>query len=253
MPAVRSRGWARASTLTSRASLNNGLFAGWLLNEASGNRLDVLGRFPLTNNNAVGSVAKGAGAPGNLPANVSDFVAASSQTLSRAFLPLDPTAGVTVSCWAKIPSVSAQLLTGFWFNGDQINTGGSGLKLGPTGGTSNRIFYQLDTDVDAVVSCEQGGPVGASLDVWHHWVAWYYPNKYAQLAVDNQIGAVSPTVTTHPAFDSGLCVVGGITVAGSPAAPYQGQISSTFVWNRILSIPEARLLNNNGNALPWPF
>jgi hypothetical protein len=90
--------YASSGPFGGHATLATGLVSAWKL---SADGLDSHSTNDLTNNNSVTFVAKGAGAPANMPANVANFVAASSQTFNSNSNPISAATAMTLNFWVN--------------------------------------------------------------------------------------------------------------------------------------------------------
>lgn len=220
-------------------SLPTGLLAFWLLDEASGNRLDSTANGnTLTSNSSVGQAAGKFG-------DAADFVSASSQSLTRA-------AGVgtlltnafTFAAWVYPTAAGFSVIAS---KGDlnSYNTAQFALekttqhRLALTVGGSNLLYVQFP---------------GMQLSQWNLIIAWFDgAAQRAGAAINGQdatltLSASMPAVLVADAH--GLALGKWANVNGGY---FTGRIDHAGLWNRALSEAEIAALWNGGDGLDYPF
>lgn len=211
------------------SSLLTGLVSAWSL---SVDGQDDHGANDLTNNNAVTFVAKGAGAPANMPANVANFVGASSQYFSIADNSSFNFAstGFTLVYWGKSDGGEHQI------SKDDGGVNRAWVHTGP--------WYVFQND--ATFSVANG--LGAGDTNWHLLILWFNTS-------DNK---------AHGSRDNGATQDGlAITGMQDQAAAFQigrfstnysnGKYSSALLYSRVLTAGERSTLWNSGAGgfYPW--
>lgn len=211
------------------SSLLTGLVSSWPL---SADGTDEYGSNDLTNNNAVTFVAKGVGAPANLPDNVANFVAVSNQYLSSTSQQMIPNDGTswTFSVWMTYTTTTGYMTP---------VTRGSDIQLLRDSGTANWRAY---------VNGAYAGDSAADANNWHHYIFWYdASDSIVRLSIDNSAAAASfPVTPTNNGFPFNL----GRRTDGFYL---DGQMSLPMAWSRALSSDERTCLNNSGAAVQYPF
>jgi hypothetical protein len=215
------------------ATLGNDLVSAWPL---SANGEDSHGANDLTNNNTVTFVAKGAGAPANMPANVANFVAASSQYFSRA----------------DDFSLATDFTLAYWMNFGGNPAGNpvffSAYDTLPNDG---QILFFYDSATTIYVRVGQGGNFQTASwagniddDAWH-------------LILFTFVGATGAGVLYVDDTQRGT-----LTATGRYAGPtpiefghgpglnyYTGKLSSILAYSRVLTAGERTDLYNAGDGL----
>jgi hypothetical protein len=181
---------------------------------------DSHGTNDLTNNNAVTFVAKGAGAPANMPANVANFVAASSQSFSRAAV-TNPGTSFTVSQWFYANDlVVDRAIFAYGFSGN--------LRIS----LQAAIYFVLNGSFDYVLT---------TTDAWHHVLVW---GDGVNAFINTDGGAAVSFAAALPA-GNGTLYVG----SNSSSWVHDGKISSPYLWSRVLTAGERTNLYASGNGL----
>jgi hypothetical protein len=214
-----------------QSSLTNGLVSVWpLITDGH----DAFGTYNLTPSaSAPTYVAKGAGAPGNMPATVANFVAASSQTLSKSGLTF--TDGVSVSYWA-FPTADTRAVFGFyktWANSVNI--------------ASYHTTSVFTSGGDGASSVNAG--VTWTAGQWNHVVAWYDPaDKKFRISANNETANLTGALAgTHSVGAADAQVNIGVALGGT--LHYDGKLSGVTYWNRALTTVERTALYNGGAGL----
>lgn len=223
------------------ASVYDDAIALWKLDETSDGsapvvRVDSIGSLDLTDNNTVGSEAKGVGAPANLPANVASFVAANSEYFSIESTDLGLSSACTFAWWFKYPTASAtyrKFLTKF------------------VGGTPSFYFDIYEDDARLLMGSDYHGPsqLNISTGSWHLMVVWQDGvdgKSYSQLD--------GGSVVTSAAGNLPNLAAGKLSIGSDNGAShfYDGQMSSLAIWDRVLTSDERTALYNSGNGAPLP-
>jgi hypothetical protein len=214
------------------------LVSAWKL---SADGLDSHSTNDLTNNNSVTFVAKGAGAPANMPSNVANFVAASSQYFNYN--------GIN----AFIPENTARTIV-FWFKtGDVTQVKGLiGVGTTPTTGTP-QWFVRLNASLLSLYA-------GSDLVGGHNYMAgsttlvngtWYlviYSYNHAaqqqRVYLNDSLEISLNAATDWVTFEDnniylGVAFPGYITTV----------MSSPLVYSRVLTAGERTDLYASGNGL----
>lgn len=200
-----------------------GLIAFYGFSESSGDRADSHGSNTLTDVSTVGSATNTY--PANLPGRVASFVAANSETLSRAAINAFG-ADYTASMWVK-----HDVFTGTHYFFSAAN--------GP---------YAYLTNTDNSIHVAHGsGNIAVQLlsgyTDWHHVVFWSDAGVL-HLTVDGV--AATPAAHTSPAETEFL--LGGV----SGIAFLTGRMSSVAIWPRVLTPEERAELYNSGDGAVLP-
>lgn len=211
----------------------------WKLDEASGTRADSIGSLDLTDNNTVGSAAKGVGAPANLPDTVASFVAANNEYLSNTAI--QALTDATVSMWVNFGDLSSRSI-------GELGTGSfAGTYMGAFGcaACGNKIRVAADGTPFQEVTVDSGVLAAGS---WH-LVVLQLDSSAKKVGVSLDGGAVSQSsALTNPSVSSGDIFVGKSGITGV----MQGSISSVAVWSRLLTADEITALYNSGDGAPLP-
>lgn len=229
----------------------------WKLDEASGTRVDSIGSNDLTDNNTVGSTSKGVGAPANLPDTVASFVAANSESLSKADpVGMDggPGSSYTASIWVKYTD-----------NGNNdfiytlINTGGSTAAAALTlSRNSSGLGYdgtgKMNASVGDGTTTKFGGwpvpddPVLSS-GTWYHVVA-VHDGAASELKMYIN-GALALTISSGAAYP--LDMTNPVLIFGNIQSLYADvSLSSAAWWDYAKDIDGVAELYNSGDGAPLP-
>lgn len=226
------RGGGAASVYTLASHL-------WKLDEVSDGsvsvqRNDSIGSAHLTDNNTVASAAKGAGAPGNMPANVANFLAASNEYLS----------GSTPSEYSSGAARSAS----FWFN--LAAEGNASLfHVGTPGGVGRFLVFAGGSTPNKTLSLYAGGGFDTSagffaLNEWHLGVYTFDGSTAHRLYVDDVL-RVSRNVA-----DSGDTT--SLVFFASAAGAVNGKMSVSAHFPFVLSAEQRAALWNSGAGAILP-
>lgn len=206
------------------SSLLNGLLGGWALEEASGDRADVLGVYPLTPTNT----------PGNAAGKVGNAVALDgTQYLLTAgnFIGSRP-ANFTFACWAY-PTVSGAFLM-------MMSTGLGWFELRmDIAGTAWQWVDGLD-----VVSLA-GGTV--ALNTWQLLIGWW---DGTTRRISKNDGTAAENAAALQVYVAAKL---GIGVRPPSTLPMTGRIDEAYVWDRVLTASERTSLYNGGAGRTYPF
>lgn len=225
---------------TGSSTLLSGLVSAWPL---SADGQDDAGANDLTNNNGVTFVAKGGGAPANMPATVASFVAASAQTFSVAdnasldFFDGDWTAAV----WARTDTAASRGI----LSKDDVG--------------ANRELYSAVIAAGASFTTNVGGGVdlantngggGIPDATWHLFIFWYDTSDGTLHSSINDANEASGVRAA--AINSSAPLIVGDLGAGFHLY-MQGQISSPLLWQRTLTATERTCLWNSAAGGFYPF
>lgn len=231
------------SVASGGSSLLTGLVSAWPFETDA---VDAHGANDLTNNNGITFVAKGVGAPANMPATVANIVAASSQFFSRAYTAeLNVGTGGTggsIAAWVNFTSSSSfPIMYGF-----DIATGKISLAILQI----NTVVRVRATSSAAVqVDADWGGAINDG--AWHLVVAWFDPtDKIARISVDDgtPVATVALAVATLANMSPSVTRI-GIWTFGN----YTGLMSSVLTANRAWTAGERTLLYSSGVGAFYPF
>jgi len=218
--------------------LNDGLVSLWPL---TSDGTDSVGSNDLTNNNGVTFVAKGAGAPVNMPATVANFVAASSQYFSLASTSFPSmVGGATVAAWVNFPSQAGTPEYLSWVGpGDNwnmyINGGG--------------VYFQSYI-LDSVSGFSQADSTAYSVDTWHLVILWYDP---ADMKTHFQFDANAPVAGSALA-NGPLNTAANFNIGARNGASFiTGRISQPMFWSRVLTAYQRAALWNESRGTFYPF
>jgi hypothetical protein len=219
------------------ATLGDNLVSYWALS-ADGTDSVVASGNNLTNNNSVTFVAKGAGAPANMPANVANFVAASSQNFTRTSV-----AGLSgVYTWA------------FWFKrADAVDTVAYVAKWGGFANSVEYLIYNTGAGGNLVHHTSDGAAsktaTATTYDAgltWHLIVAWMGSDKIPHIQIDDGTVNDGTALAGTPYSASQTLYLGsGPSIVGYT----NGNGSSYALWSRDLIAGERTDLYNAGAGL----
>jgi len=213
--------------------LLTGLVSWWKLDEESGVRADSHGSNDLTDNN---TVLYAAGKIGNAAA----FVAANSESLSRATNPLIGSTSFSVSLWLDD-------WTGRPFTIDRES---AGKRLTTLIGTGGNIVYVFNTAGGNVSVATGAFPGGWTMVTWTFDVA---DNKL-RLWVNNVLKGTSSALAGTVNLDA-ICelYIGCGNFTGTPAYFNNGNMDLVGIWSRALTSDEVTELYNLGAGKDYPF
>lgn len=231
-PLVLPNGGGVSGPFGGHATLTNNLEHYWILDEASGDRADSVGTSTLTDNNTVGSAAKGAVSPANMPDTVASFVSLNSEHLSHAGIAIADPNEWTVSLWYKLA-------------GDPPGGGGTDSNCiiflaGNATSTGAYIYATANSFFYGVPTATLSPPL--STTGWHH-------------AIIEQTGGVS-----YVYFDGAAPATPSAANVQNAAASYAIDMPSVFAfgdvdissvgwWSRGLTAGERAALYNSGAGL----
>lgn len=196
---------------------------------------DSVGPYDLTNNNGVTFVAKGGGAPANMPATVAHFVAASSQNFS-----------VTAGAW---PDTSSDSSASLWIK-SAAGAIAAGAAISVYAGSARDTLLLFENVGDLVLYTDPATPP-AFVDIqtaintsWHHIVLTYtVADSTWRIYYDGVLDA-QKTVVVVGAWDSLDMHIGSGTFG---YAMWDGDISSVVIWGgRVLTPADVTYLYNGG-------
>ena len=225
---IRITNWWRtlsaSGPFNGHATLADGLVSVWPISEDG---FDVVGANDLTNNNTVTFVAKGVGAPANMPDAVANFVAASSQSFSTGNTILGADANVTASLWFNTDVPGAETL---------LNDANGDFFVRFTAGQTPHLFVRAFG-----ANVEKAGVL--ALNAWHHVIAWHDADT-------NAIGIMVDGGTPATAASGGANGALNTFFVGTGLAQFfNGKISSPTIWSRVLTSDERTDLYNSGDGL----
>jgi hypothetical protein len=230
----------------SSTSLLTGLVSYWPLT-SNGN--DSYGTNHLTNINAVTFVAKGGGAPSNIPATVANFIAASSQRFQIAdnanTVWGEDGNGATMVLWIKpagVPSGIAML-----FGRDSLTASERNFAI-----YTNSGALSLLTDVNAG-SQHQGAGATLTDATWTMVTMWFDPSDKTLRTSYNNAGTIADA-PAQPGV-SLTAAAANIVIGGRTDTPghINGNIALVGIWKKVLSAGERTYLYNAGAANVYPF
>jgi hypothetical protein len=219
----------------------------WKMDEASGNRLDLVSGQTLTPNGAPGT------GTGLVYSTVADLEFSSSQYFSRASeatLQLSTDTSFTIAVWVKLESKDS-------FDNDIFTKDGAGVAnnnsceyglIMDNAGYNRYAFTVGNNSANARVPANTFGSPG--LAAWHMLVAWHAGGATDQIGISVNAGAADTAAWTGGTFaGSGPLNVGAV-VGG--ARCFDGLIGPVMFWkNRVLSPADITLLYNGGAGLPY--
>lgn len=226
--------------------LLTGLEHFWSLNESSGTRYDVIGTAHLADNNTVGSAAKGAGAPANMPDTVASFITANAENLTTT-AQIARVTDYFVNFWVKVPDYTAT--EGFLAIGDANS------------------YYQTHNPAVWIQSSALWVAIGDGYPVGNHYKTAYitpYPTnggwhmismKYTQssqkagISIDGGAWTETASLGYNPIINSLTTRLG----SWGQGNFLTGQISGCGYWSRIPTSDEQIELYASGAGKFWPF
>ena len=222
------------------ATLTDNLVSVWPISEDG---FDVHGTNDLTNNNTVTFVAKGAGAPANMPANVANFVAASSQNFTGTAV-----AAMTNNfTWAQWINVGNATRWGLVNNGINAAPYGFTVEVSVFGAGDILVFAKSDGSDYAYTAT---GVVTTDGSAWRLLIIAYDTTEpVAANKIRVYVNDVNKVVT--PAVAAVAHTVGNFLGIGRRTTDryYQGKMSSPMIWSRILTAAERTDLYASGDGL----
>lgn len=223
-------------------SLTDGLLAYWRLEEASGQRADALGAYPLTDVNTV------TGNPGKL-GNAAQFTAANLESLDNSS-DLKLIGDLTVSAWVYYDTLIANSdgrgIMAF-HTGESI--GDWGLHVPSAGAAGGIAFYHWKTaGNDTTGHHRTASNFGlAAAATWYHLVARRSAGVYTLW-----LNGVSQTLTTDIASSTGWgntkFSIGTNWKAGGSAYFWNGRVDEVAIYNRGISDGEIAQYYNGGSG-----
>ena len=222
--------------LSAANPLTKNLISFWRLGEANGaNRVDYYGTNTLTNNNTVTQV-------GGKVGNASQFVAASSQSLSIADNASLSTGDIdfTIVAWVYLDSKAAE--------GDIIAKDASGqreynLRYVSVG---DRFNFTVSNDGTATTSLDASTLGSPSTSTWYFLVAWH-DSIANTINIQANDGTVDSVAHTTGVFDGTAAF--GIGTSTFANTFFDGRIDAVGFWKRVLSSSERSFLYNSGNGI----
>jgi hypothetical protein len=208
-------------------SLTVGLLAYYKLDEASGNALDVLGNYPLT------QAANPLGVVGKI-GNARQFLSASTQYLRNTSLVL-PDTDWTISAWVNIAT-----LTNFAAVINKWSAANKGQMAAYI--DTNQITFAIYSDSAIIGSAARHSTFGnLSTGTWYHMIL-----ERQKTAGIIRIGI---NLTFNQANADGVIGTTGIFALAAKyyneTGPLNGIIDEVGIWTRLLTTDElARLYNN---------
>lgn len=219
-----------ASSYPATASLpqSGSIVSRWLLDEASGNRADIVGSNTLTDNN---TVLAATGYNGSLFTydNAADFEAANTEYLSIADgsqSGLDITGDLTLSCRVKLESIGVSHdLIAKWDNGSQ-----NAYRLG-IGSGDNKPYFSIGSPTEKTLA----GATALIVGVWYHITAVYVPTLRMEIYI-NGVSDATTAVGVHAALANGTA---NFKLGSSDVPQYlDGAMQDAIVWNTSLTDTE---------------
>jgi hypothetical protein len=218
-------------------TLLQGFAGGWKFEEASGNRVDVLGVTHLTPT----------GSPGNAAGKIGNAVVldGSTQWLSATGITWPGSPGYTVCGWAKFPSFTANR------NLMEIADASTILYTYVQTITGPKLKLTVVDDLSNFVAVTANNAGNLATDTWYFvCVRVDYAAKAAKLQVNAAEDSVTtennwPTPSNPTAFSLGANTAGGVKVAAT--------LDEWYRWSRPLTDAEVAALYNGGLGLSYPF
>jgi hypothetical protein len=242
-----------------RPSVLDGLYAYWLLDEASGNRFNVLDRsqFELTNNGTTGTSTT---VVNSNQARSSSFSSGGTMFLSKdrtGIGDLSPnnkafsvSAWVTLGAATGIKVISAVLTASgnqrewqlYWANGGAGNDVAQFL-----------LSYNGTATAVASAPTTTGGAGTTPTNTWMHILGTWNPvSNVISCYFNGALGGTS-SKASNVGFqgDSYFGIGASVSSANSQSATWHGLISNVGFWNRCLTPQEVSYIYNLNRT--WPF
>lgn len=207
-----------------------GLVSYWNLDEASGVRYDSHGSNDLTDNNTVGSIINAGAAMDGAAAS---FVAANSESLTKASLGFDWTAAWALSLWAKFADSSAYY--------DFINVTGGPIRVYRAIATGN-VTPSFNSAATNPASTYVADNEWVMLTFWHDGSGEY------GYSVNN----AAPITASGTQCGAGTNLFFGIYSDGG-SNPLSGWMDEVAIWSRVLTADERDELYNLGRGKFYDF
>lgn len=230
-------------------TLLNNLISYWALRETGGSRADSHGSNTLTDNNTVLSAAGKLGL-------AADFVAASSQFLSRATNSTLETGNIDFSFafWVNLTSLPANL-AGFSFVTKDVDTPANSRDytfdyFRNDGDPTNAGFRFYVNGLYLAVSGTNGFDSTAT---WYYVIGWHdAAADTVNLQIDNGTPISTGTGGVAPEVSVAQFRIGAREYAGNQDYS-NARIDDVGFWKKVLTTNERTALWNNGNGLAYPF
>jgi len=221
------------------AQLLDGLVAYLPLDEASGNRADIIGGSTWLDVNTVTS------GPGPLT-TAARLTAANSERLYKVSTPaltMTPGGDFTLAGWCYFNGIDTQ-------QGILSKRGGTldeyDLKLASTGALQWTLPGQVTGTTTAATAAAR-----AAANAWHWLCAWWDASArilYLQVDDDDPVSAAA-TFTGEPTASDSPVALGSYAAANY----LDGKLAQWGIWKRVLCEAERQYLYNGGVGVTWPF
>ncbi len=215
-------------------ALTDSLISYWMMDEASGTRIDSHGSNDLTDNNTVGS------ATGKIN-SAADFEASSSEKL-------------TLADNADVSFGDEDFTLAFWINREsELNVPIIGKWDWGVDTQNDYMVWMNSGEFQWIVRNTLGGTVAVNSTIggiptatWFFVVVWHD-------SANNQIGISVNAGTPQTAANSDGVTDGthDFEIGGSNSTYYDGLIDEVGLWGRLLTSDERTELYNSGNGLAY--
>jgi hypothetical protein len=229
-------------------TLLNNLGAYWALEETSGDRVDSVNSYALTEVTDGAQIGTESGKPGtaiNFNTTLNEWCFATKANVgSSMYMQAD----TTVSFWTNPDggSTTVSYILGIW-----------------EAGGNNRcwlIRYTDATDAIALLSSSSGADTATQdlatsvADTWTHFaLVWDEAgNEFEYFVNGSTVGTTSPPGTGIK-DSTGNFVIGNFGNTPSTSTDFDGGLDEVGVWNRKLTAAEILSLYNGGAGITYPF
>lgn len=229
-------------------ALGTNLIAWWKMNEASGNRSDLVGSHTLTDVNTVGS------ATGKID-NGADFELSNSEYMYNTSTDFHITGAnpFSISLWFKAESLPGSGTTGvFISNKKNNNSVGDCFKMMISSSTDgNEIFCQTWASGGGFLTLDTG--VAVSTGTWYHLVFVKANASDWKVYVNNSLVAQSTSTRSNSSTALNGISIGAEDQEASGVSQYfDGVIDELGIWTKALDTTEIAQLYNSGTGITYP-